>query len=374
MPHFQAKHRIIRHGDAYAKLLTAAAITAGLALGTPLPAQAADTNPNGTDNHFDVQAHRGGIGLTVESTLASFAKGIETGVSTLEMDLQITKDGREVITHDRKISGQKCKDTAPVVPGDPSYPYVGKYIKDLTFDQVRSLDCGSQTLPQFPGQQASPGAKMPTLAEVFDVANRYRASQVKFNIETKVEAGAPEQTAPREQFVDVALREINAAHMAERVSIESFDWGSLRLVKERQPGIRTVALTNKDFLQAGQPGKSPWLGGIDADDFGGDLVDAAASLGFDAVSPVHGTPQSGTVTDPGYVPYVTAAMVNRAHAKGMQVIPWTVDDKPTMRKLMDDGVDGIITDYPDTLREVVAERGLKLPKQYTLEPGNSAAE
>jgi glycerophosphoryl diester phosphodiesterase len=134
-----------------------------------------------------------------------------------------------------------------------------------------------------------------------------------------------------------------------------------------------VALTNKDFLQAGQPGKSPWLGGIDADDFGGDLVDSAASLGFDAVSPVHGTPQNGTVTDPGYAPYVTADMVARAHAKGMQVIPWTVDDEPTMRKLMDDGVDGVITDYPDKLRGVMAERGLKLPKQYTLEPGASAA-
>ena len=76
---------------------------------------------------------------------------------------------------------------------------------------------------------------MPTLAEVFDLTTRYRASQVKFNIETKVEAGAPEQTAPREQFVDVALREIKAAGMQHRVSIQSFDWGALRLVKEREP-------------------------------------------------------------------------------------------------------------------------------------------
>jgi len=356
----------------YTKLLTAAAITAGLALGTSLPAQAADTNPNGTANHFDLQAHRGGLGLTVESTLASFAKGLETGVSTLELDLQITKDGREVITHDRKINGQKCQDTAPITPGDPQYPYVGKYIKDLTFAQVRSLDCGSQTLANFPGQQASPGAKMPTLGEVFDLTKQYRASQMKFNIETKVEAGAPEQTAPREQFVDVALHEIKAADMQHRVSIQSFDWGALRLVKEREPGIRTVALTNKEFLQAGQPGASPWLGGIDADDFGGDLVDAAASLGFDAISPVHGTPQNGKVTDPGYVPYVTADMVHRAHAKGMQVIPWTVDDKPTMRALMDSGVDGLITDYPNLLREVMAERSLKLPRQCALQPGASA--
>ena len=355
----------------YAKLLTAAAMCTGLALGTPLPSQAADTNPNGTDDHFDVQAHRGGIGLAVESTLASFAKGIETGVSTLELDLQITKDGREVITHDRKISGQKCQDTAPATPGDPQFPYVGKYIKDLTFAQVRSLDCGTLTLPQFPGQQASPGAKMPTLAEVFDLAKQYRASQVKFNIETKVEAGAPEQTAPREQFVDIALKEIHAANMTERVSIQSFDWGALRLVKERDPKMRTIALTNKDFLQAGKPGASPWLGGIDADDFGGDLIEAASFLGFDAVSPVHGTPQNGTVTDPGYVPYVTADMVDRAHEKGMQVIPWTIDDKPTMRALMDIGVDGLITDYPDRLRDVLAERSLKLPKQYSPNPAAS---
>jgi glycerophosphoryl diester phosphodiesterase len=122
----------------------------------------------------------------------------------------------------------------------------------------------------------------------------------------------------------------------------------------------------------GQPGKSPWLGGIDADDFGGDLVNAVASLGCDAISPVHGTPQNGTVTDPGYVPYVTSAMVKRAHAQGMQVIPWTVDDKPTMRKLLDDGVDGVITDSPNLLREVMAERSLKLPKQDTLTRGASA--
>ncbi len=349
----------------YAKLLTAAAICAGMTLGTSLPASAADTNPNGTSNHFDLEAHRGGLGLTVESTLPAFAKALRVGVSTLELDLQITRDGREVITHDRKISDKKCRDTAPVTQGDPLFPYVGKYIKDLTFDQVRSLDCGSLPQANFPGQETFPGEKMPTLAEVFELTKQYNASQVRFNIETKVEAGAPEQTAPREEFVKVALREINAANMLHRVSIQSFDWGSLLLAKELQPNVRTVALTNKDFLQVGKPGASPWLGGIDADDFGGDLVNAASHLGFDAISPVHGTPQNGKVTDPGYVPYVTADMVSRAHAAGMQVIPWTVDDKPTMRALMDAGVDGIITDYPNRLRDVMAERGLKLPKAYT---------
>ena len=78
--------------------------------------------------------------------------------------------------------------------------------------------------------------------------------------------------------------------------------------------------------------------------------------------PVHGTPQDGAVTDPGYVPYVTADMVSRAHAAGMQVIPWTVDDKATMRALIAAGVDGLITDYPDRLRDVMAESGMKLPR------------
>ncbi len=75
---------------------------------------------------FDLQAHRGGLGLRPESTLASFANGLETGVSSLELDVQITKDGQAVVTHDRKVDGRKCLDTGPAFPGDPQYPYVGK--------------------------------------------------------------------------------------------------------------------------------------------------------------------------------------------------------------------------------------------------------
>ncbi|WP_159803429.1 glycerophosphodiester phosphodiesterase [Arthrobacter zhaoguopingii] len=349
-----------------------AALCLALAFGAAAPA-AAQAGPVPAPNgpaapaagaHFDLQAHRGGIGLTVESTLPAFAAALRTGVSTLELDLQITRDGREVITHDRRIDGRKCADTAPVVPGDPQFPYAGKYVKDLTFDQVRTLDCGSRALPAYPGQVTAPGAKMPTLAELFALVKAHRASQVEFNIETKVEAGAPEQTAPREQFVEVALREIRAAGMERRASIQSFDWGALRLVQQQAPEIRTVALTNKDFLQVGQPGASPWLGGIDADDFGGDLVQAASFLGFDAVSPVHGSPQNGTVTDGNYVPYVTADMVQRAHVAGMQVIPWTVNDEATMSSLIDLGIDGLITDYPDRLRGVLAGKSMKLPHQY----------
>ena len=345
-------------------LIAALAVTALL----PAGVAAADIDrPGQGTRFFDVQAHRGGIGLTVENTIAAFGRALDLGVSTLELDVQITEDGHAVVTHDRDPNPAKCRDTAPAFAGDPEYPYVPgvRYIKDLTLAQVRTLDCGTQTLPQFPGQQADPGARMPLLSEVLDLVNERRAHRVWLNIETKVEAGAPTQTAPREQFVQVVAREVRDAGLLRQVSIQSFDWGALMRMREVEPSLPIVALTNgQQFLQAGLPGASPWLGGIDIDDFGGDLVAATASFGADAISPVQGNPQGGAIGDPGFTPYVTQQMVDDAHAAGMDVIPWTVDDPATMQYLIDLGVDGIITDHPDRLRAVLAENGYKLPRAY----------
>ncbi|MFD0200131.1 MULTISPECIES: glycerophosphodiester phosphodiesterase [Saccharothrix] len=309
---------------------------------------------------FDLQAHRGGIGLTVESTLAAFGKALELGVTTLELDVQITKDGREVVTHDRRTNPNKCVDTAPAFPGDPAFPYAGKYVKDLTFAQVRTLDCGSRRWSQYPDQELSPGARMPTLAEVFALARDYRAFGVKFNIETKVEAAAPHETAPREQFVEVTAREIRKSGFFRNVTIQSFDWGTLMLWRQAEPRLPLVALTQPEFLRPG----SPWTGGLKLEDFGGSVVKAVKSFGASALSPVHGNPQNGKVGDPNYVPFTTKALVDEAHAHGLKVVPWTINDPATMHKLIDNGVDGIITDYPDRLRTVMAERGFKLPKQH----------
>jgi glycerophosphoryl diester phosphodiesterase len=265
---------------------------------------------------FDLQAHRGGMGLNVESTIASFSHALEMGVSTLELDVQITEDHQAVVTHDRKISGRTCLDTSPAFAGDPEFPYVGKYIKDLTLAQIRTMDCGTNTKSEYPEQQPSPGAKMPLLSEVIDLVKDYKAKKVWVNIETKVEAGAPWETAPREEFVQIVARHVREAGMLDRVSIQSFDWGALMRMKEVEPRLPVVALTNgPQFLQPGQPGASPWLGGIDIDDFGGDLVAAAKSFGADAISPVHGFPQNGKITDENYEPYVTKEMVGDAQVR-----------------------------------------------------------
>jgi len=316
------------------------------------------------DKQFDLQAHRGGLGLTVESTLPAFAKALELGVSTLELDVQITEDRVAVVTHDRLVNGAKCRDTAPATAGDPEFPYAGKFVNTLTLAQVRILDCGSQRLPQHPGQELHPGEKMATLAEVFELVREHRAYGVTLNVETKVEASAPHETAPREQFVQEVVAEVRAARLLRQVTIQSFDWGTLMRMRQVEPRLPLVALTNYDFLQVDRPGASPWLGGIDIDDYDDDPIAAIKTFGATTFSPVHGFPQDGTIDQPSYRPYVTAELVEHAHANDILVVPWTVDDKPTMASLMDKGVDGIITDYPDRLRELMGDRGLKLPKAY----------
>ncbi len=315
---------------------------------------------------FDVQAHRGGLGLVTESTIESFTNALEIGVDTLELDTQITEDGIAVVTHDRQVSDEKCLDTEPATPGDPEFPYVGKYVNTLTLAQVKTLDCGSLQLADHPEQRTVPGAKIPTLEAVLDLVASVDARDVMLNVETKIEAGSPSETAPRDQFVETVLDTIGNKGFLDRVTIQSFDWGALQLVRRLDPSIPVVALTNGDFLQVGEDGASPWLGGLDIDDFGGDPIAAIDSFDASAFSPVQGTPQSGTVDDPDFQLYVTQDMVDAAHAAGIAVIPWTVDDPETMKALMDLGVDGLITNYPDRVRAVMSDRGLPLPPQVNV--------
>jgi glycerophosphoryl diester phosphodiesterase len=231
---------------------------------------------------------------------------------------------------------------------------------------VQTLDCGSRQLARYPGQETVPGATMPLLAEVFELVKQFQAHDVMLNIETKVEAAAPEETAAREDFVRGVLAVIADSGIQNQLTIQSFDWGALMLVRDLAPDIPIVALTNgQSFLQCGEAGRSVWLGGLDIDDFNCDVTAAVASFGASALSPVHGHPQDGRIDDDDYVPFVTADMIQSAHSLGMKVIPWTVNDKASMTTLLELGVDGLITDYPDRLREVLAQQGRTLPRSYS---------
>ncbi|ODQ98873.1 glycerophosphodiester phosphodiesterase [Mycobacterium sherrisii] len=297
---------------------------------------------------FDLQAHRGGRGETTEESLRAFVASLELGVSTLELDVVITKDDQPLVWHDAVIGADKCVDTGPVVTGDPQYPYVGKLVHELSLAQLRTLDCGRR-LAEFPAATVVRGNKIATLPEVFALAEAYRAPNetgVRYDIETKVEADKPAASAGSQQFVDVILAAVRSAGKIDCVEIESFDWRTLPMVHRAEPDIPLVGLYDASTWVPG----SPWLAGIDPAVVG-DPVVGALLAGANIVAPEY-----RLVTGRGYV--------DHAHMLGLKVIPWTVNDAEAMREQIGDGVDGIITDYPTKLRGVLAELGMPLPPAY----------
>jgi len=340
-------------------LTVVAALSAG-AVATAAPAMAAPAeNPtmplqaSERNGSFDLQAHRGGRGQWSEESITAFAHSLELGVTTLELDTHLTRDDRVVVWHDDVMTASKCADTAPVFAGDPQFPYADDRVRELSLAQIQTMDCGYQQLPGFPEQVNTPGTPIALLTDVFDLLEEHKAKKVQLNIETKVEVAGPAGASEMAALTRAVVGEIEAGGMADRSTVQSFDWASLNLTKEIAPELPLVALSSGDaWMGVGEPGASVNLGGIDIDDFGGSLAKAASAQGYDVISPrfVSVTPQ----------------MVADAHELGLPVIPWTVNASSDINALMDIGVDGLITDYPTALRGVMAERGLKLPKAYVL--------
>ncbi|MBA2298509.1 MAG: glycerophosphodiester phosphodiesterase, partial [Actinobacteria bacterium] len=324
--------------------LTASAL-AILALTLAAPASA--DPPAQHQRSLDLQGHRGARGLRPENTLAAFGKALQIGVTTLELDTGVTKDGAVVVSHERRISTLECLDTG-------GNSYVGMLVKDLTLAQIKTLDCGTRTPPNpatdpFVGtQEAVPGTRMPTLGEVFELADRYGADHVRFNIETKLDPTLPGDTVDPAAFVRAVTGVIAEHHKVRRSLLQSFDWRTLVESKRVLPSLRTVALAQLPTIYPG----TPWTAGvpIGADAWSGGLAGAVKSIGARVLSPRHGD--------------LNDSLIAAAKKQGLLVVPWTVNDAPTMASLIDRGVDGIISDYPDVLREVAAAKGLKLPARY----------
>jgi glycerophosphoryl diester phosphodiesterase len=320
--------------------LAAVFLTLAVTLLAPLPPASAQFSG------FDLQAHRGGRGETTEESLRAFAKSLELGVSTLELDIVITQDRHPLVWHDPTIQPEKCSDIAPAFAGDPEYPYVGKLVHELTLVQIRTLDCGRR-LDEFPRAEVVRGNKIATLPEVFALADSYQASYpVRYNIETKVEADRPSRSAGPQEFVDVILAAVRSAGKVDRVEIQSFDWRTLPMVHQAEPSIPLVALYNKETWVP----DSPWLAGENAAAIGDPMI-GALLVGANILSPDY-----QLVTGKPYV--------DHAHSLGLKVIPWTVNDADAMREEIAYGVDGIITDYPTLLHSVLAELGRPLPPPY----------
>ena len=296
---------------------------------------------------FDLQAHRGGRGLAPENTLAAFSQAVALGVDTLELDINLTADDVVVISHDTALNAEHTRDAQGAwLAGN------GPPIRSLTLAQLQAYDVGridpsTKYGQQFARQVARDGERIPTLAALFDQVRSNAAGDVRFNIETKLDPARPGDSASPEAMVRALLAEIERAGMASRVTVQSFDWRTLALVGQLAPQLRRAYLTSPRTVK-----DSRWTAGIDGNAFASVplLVKAAA-----------GKSEAPVIWSPSFNE-VTPALVKEAHDLGLGVLPWTVNQRADMARLMDAGVDGLITDYPDVLRDLMRERGVPLPR------------
>lgn len=309
---------------------------------------------SGCATRFDLQAHRGGRGLAPENTLTSFAKALDIGVSTLELDVGVTRDGVMVVSHDRYLNADITRDAQGAFLAER-----GPTIMSLTFAELQRYDVGRQKpgsdyKNSFPQQQGTDGERIPALASLFELASSRGATDVRFNIETKISPNAASETLAPEPFARALIAEIRKAGLSKRAMIQSFDWRTLQIAQREAPEIVTVHLTNQqgagDTVQVGKPGASPWLAGFDVDDYAGSIPKLVKAAG-------------GTVWSPNYRD-VTEALVREAQSLGLKVVPWTVNEEVDLARLLDWKVDGLITDYPDRLRALMNSSGMALPTPY----------
>ena len=309
---------------------------------------------NGCAARFDLQAHRGGRGLAPENTLAAFSKALEIGVTTLELDVGITQDGVVVVSHDRHLNPDVMRDAQGIHLTERGPTIMSMPLVELQRFDAGRLKPGSNYARTFAQQQAVDGERIPALAALFELAKKRGASDVRFNIETKISPVAANDTLPPAPFVRALIAEIRKAGLSHRVTIQSFDWRTLQIAQAEASEIVTVYLSSQqgagDTVQAGKAGASPWLAGLDVDEFDGSVARAVKAAG-------------GKVWSPNFRD-TTQPMVRDAQLLGLKVVPWTVNDEADLARLLDWKVDGLITDYPDRLRALMRARGMDLPQQY----------
>ena len=256
---------------------------------------------------MDVQGHRGARGHLPENTLPAFAKALEFGVTTLELDTGVTRDGVVVVHHDRRLNpdvarldGKWVKAPAPT-------------IFSLSFDELQRYDVGrirpgSEYADRFPHQEPLDGTRIPRLSELFALAGK---TKVRFNIETKLVPTHPDETLGPELFARALIGEIRKAGVERRTTIQSFDYRTLKIVEREAPEIGTVYLTEaKDSIPAHvhEAGAKIW------------------SPDFHALK---------------------RETVEEAHRLGIRVVVWTVNEPADIQRMIHWQLDGVISDYPD---------------------------
>lgn len=308
---------------------------------------------------FDLEAHRGGRDVRPENTLYSYAYAIELGATSIECDMQLTKDGQIVMSHNPILNSDITRDE------NGNYIENNKYdIRLMTVDELKKFDVGvmdpncGEYYDLHGKTQFTYDAKIPTLEELMQLIQSYGDKNIVLNIETKsypdpASAGYKNNADPK-KFVEVFNNIVKKYDMEDRVVLQSFDWQTLIEMKKLNPNISTSALwqeqpswgRDSESLRRYEKKKSPWLGGLNIKDYQGNPVKAAHAIGADIISP--------------YYTEISKQDVDEAHFLGMKVVPWTVNNEKDMNMLLDMGVDGIISDKPWLLKQVLEKRNIKL--------------
>lgn len=271
--------------------------------------------------NLDIQGHRGCRGLMPENTIPAMIKALDLGVTTLEMDIAITKDKKPVLSHDQWFAQE--------ITTKPDGTYIGEReerkfnIYWMTYEEVKSFDVGMKPHPRFPQQQKMKAVK-PLLADVIDSAEAHSKAMSRslpyYNIETKTNPEFDGVFHPKpDEFVDILMAVIKEKGIEERVIIQSFDFRTLEYLHQKYSLIKTAMLI-EDFDKRS-------------------LEDHLKALGF-----------MPTIYSPAYS-LVNADLIKKCHKQNIKVIPWTVNDKATIDKLKQMGVGGFITDYPNLFNE-----------------------
>jgi glycerophosphoryl diester phosphodiesterase len=294
---------------------------------------------------FELQGHRGARGLFAENTIAGFRGALAIGVSSLELDIAVTRDGVPVVVHDPSLDPDLTRNVSGAWLDGPG-PIVGT----LTLAELRRFDVGrarpgSATARAFPLQMPCDGALVPTLAEVLALV---RGSGVRIDAEIKTDPRAPALTAPPERMAELVVATARAADALGRLTVRSFDWRGLAWLRRTVPEVPLCWLTEAKT----EADAALWWG-----------MSGAGVSTPRAVAAAAGAGEPATWT-PTWAPHHTdlrAAQAAEATALGLRVVPWTVNDPADMARLIGWGVAGLCTDRPDLARRAMAEAGLAVP-------------
>jgi len=295
---------------------------------------------------FYVVGHRGAAGLAPENTLASFRRALQIGVDAVELDVLLTADGEVVVHHDFHLK----PDIARTPDGEWLKLQPTPSIKELTLGELKTYDVGrlkpfTKYSNRYPEQVPVDGERIPTLRELIFLLKNNATKNTQLWIEIKTNPEKPDFTPPPETVADAVVQLLRKQDFTGRVRILSFDWRSLVHIQKIAPDIPTVYLSlvgrSLNNIKPGQPGASPWMAGIDIDDFSGSIPRAVKAVGGRHWAP--------------YYKHITYNLLKEAHELGLQVFVWSPDSHHDMKRLIEMGVDGIITNRPDILKAVIGK-------------------